>query len=219
MAREPGELPTFELTSPVLTTSLPAGARWVHEVKHDGHRCAAVIKAGKVRLLSRTHREMTRRFPVIATALLALADHDAIIDGEIAAQDERGVAKLETLHEVMESGRHERVVYIAFDLLFLDGEDLRPQPLIERKDVLRKLLAPLAGTRIQYSEHLQGDATRLYERLCEIGAEGVVSKAATAPYRGGRDPSWLKIKCRAWAAEHAKTIEKWNIVKQSRKRP
>jgi ATP-dependent DNA ligase len=75
------------------------------------------------------------------------------------------------------------------------------------------------GSRIQYSEQLVGDAGRLYERLCALGGDAIVSKVATASYRGGRDPAWLKIKCRGWSAEHTKTVEKWNIMKRPRKRP
>ena len=101
MRRKPSDLPEFELTAPVLAKKLPTGPQWIHEVKHDGHRCAAVIKNGTVRLLTRNHRDVTRRFHVIATGLLALRDHDAILDGEIGAQDELGVAKLDNLHRAM----------------------------------------------------------------------------------------------------------------------
>lgn len=219
VSRRRQDIPGFELTAPVLAKALPKGPEWIHEIKHDGHRCAAVIKDGTVHLFTRTHRDVTRRFHVIATALLALREHEAVIDGEIGAQDELGVAKLENLHRAIEASAYERLIYIAFDLLFLDGVDLRTLPLLSRKDALKDLLKPLDGTRIQYSNHLEGDPTRLYERLCELGAEGIVSKVAHAPYRGGRDPCWLKIKCRRWAEEHAKTVEKWNIVKRSRKRP
>ena len=142
-------------------------------------------------------------------------DHQAIIDGEIGAQHEMGVAKLENLHRAIEASAYERLIYVAFDLLFLDGVDLRSWPLLSRKEALRDLLKPLEVSRIQYSDHLEGDPMPLYERLCELGAEGIVSKAAHAPYRGGRDPCWLKVKCRGWAAEHAKVVEKWNIKKQS----
>jgi bifunctional non-homologous end joining protein LigD len=74
-------------------------------------------------------------------------------------------------------------------------------------------------TRIQYSQHLEGHAGQLYERLCELRAEGIVSKLASSPYRGGHDSSWRKMKCPGWAVEHAKAVEKWNIVKRPRKRP
>jgi bifunctional non-homologous end joining protein LigD len=218
MGRKIAGLPAFELTAPVLAKALPKGPEWIHEIKHDGHRCAAIIKGGTVRLLTRTRRDVTRRFHVIATALLALRDHEAIIDGEVGAQNALGVATLDNLHRAIEASAYESLVYIAFDLLFLNGQDLRRWPLLSRKEALRDLLEPLEGSRIQYSNHLEGDPTRLYERLCELGAEGIVSKAAHAPYQGGRDPSWLKIKCKGWAAEHAKTVEKWNIVKRPRKR-
>ncbi|HEX2116851.1 MAG TPA: hypothetical protein VHM01_20795 [Alphaproteobacteria bacterium] len=214
MPRDRTVLPPFELTAPVSAKALPRGPQWVHEIKHDGQRCAAVIEHGTVRLLTRSQRDITKRFHLIAADLLAIRGHEAIIDGEIAAQDESGVAKIDNLHRAIEASAYERLVYIAFDLLFLDGVDLRRWPLLSRKDALRDLLQPLAGTHIQYSEHLEGDAGQLYEKLCELGAEGVISKAATAPYRGGRDPSWLKVKCRARAG--AESGAKWNVVKGAR---
>ena len=214
MSRDRPTLPSFELTAPVSAKALPQGPQWVHEIKHDGRRCAAVIEHGAVRLLTSNHRDITKRFHVIAADLLAIRGHDAIIDGEVAAQDESGVARIDNLHRAIEASAYERLVYIAFDLLFLDGVDLRRWPLLSRKYALRDLLKPLAGTRIQYSEHLEGDAGQLYEQLCRLGAEGVISKAATAPYRGGRDPSWLKVKCRVRAG--AESAAKWNLVRGRR---
>jgi ATP-dependent DNA ligase len=98
VARNHAGLPPFELTAPVLAKALPKGPEWIHEIKHHGHRSAAVIQGGTVRLLTRTHREMTRRFHVIATALLALPDNEAVIDGEVGAQNAQGVATLDNLH-------------------------------------------------------------------------------------------------------------------------
>jgi bifunctional non-homologous end joining protein LigD len=212
------ELPPFELTVPVAAKKAPAVPGWIHEIKHDGHRCAVTICAGEVVLLSRNHHDVTGRFPVIRSAFARLCANDLIIDGEVACQDQNGVARLDRLHEAIETGDHSRLVYLAFDLLYLDGVDFRSQPLLSRKECLRDLLAPLAGSRVIYSDHLEGDPTPLFERICALGGEGIVSKVAAAPYRGGRDPSWLKIKCKAWAAEHAKTVEKWNTKKRTRPR-
>jgi bifunctional non-homologous end joining protein LigD len=213
-----GDFPrSFELTAPITAKALPKGPSWVHEIKHDGHRCAAVIRDGTVRLFTRSHRDVTRRFHHLAVAFLSLADHEAIIDGEIGARDEKGVATFDNLHRVIGSGDDEKLIYFAFDLLYADGVDLRPQPLLSRKERLRDLLEPIQGTRIQYRGHLRGDPGPLYARLCEIGAEGIVSKAVAAPYRGGRDPNWLKVRCRALAAGRAKSVEKWNIVRPPRK--
>lgn len=195
--------PAFELTAPVAAKAPPRGPDWIHEIEHDGRRAAAVIAGGTVRLLTRGHRDVTRRFHVIATDLLALKERDAVIDGEIATLDEAGIAKSDALRRAIEAGARERLVYFAFDLLFLDGMDLRVQPLLARKDRLRELLRPLVGTRILYGEYMQGDPGPIYARLREMGAHVIVSKAATAPYRGGRDPSWLKVKLRAWQSRNA----------------
>lgn len=220
MARR--SLPSFELTAPVSAKALPRGPQWIHEIEHHGQRCAAVIEEGIVRLLTPGHRDITKRFHAIATDLLAIRGHEAIIDGEIAARAEGGqpaggVARIDTLHRAIEASAYEQLVYIAFDLLFLDGVDLRRWPLLSRKDALRDLLTPLAGSHVQYGEHLEGDADRVYEELSALGVAGAVSKAATAPYRGGRDPSWLKVKLIAGGAERTRKTEKWNLLRKPRR--
>jgi bifunctional non-homologous end joining protein LigD len=214
MSRRPTDLPPFELTAPVSAKALPQGPQWVHEIEHDGRRCAALIEDGTVRRLTRGHRDVTRRFHAIAADLLAIRGHDAIIDGEVAAEGAGGVAKLENLHRAIEASAYEHLVYIAFDLLFLDGVDLRRWPLLSRKDALRDLLRPLAGRRVRYSEHLEGDVAQLYARFRELGAGSVISKAATAPYRGGRDPSWLKVKLRAQAGKESGA--RWNVARRGK---
>lgn len=213
------ELPAFELAVPVQAKKPPTGPGWVHEIKHDGHRCAVTICAGEIVLLSRNHHDVTTRFPVIRSAFARLCANDVIIDGEMACQDENGVARLDRLHEAIERGDHSRLVYLAFDLLYADGVDFRSQPLLSRKERLRDLLTPLAGSRVIYSDHLEGDPTPFFERICALGGEGIVSKAANGPYRGGNDRSWVKVKCPGWAAEHTKVVEKWNISRRSKRRP
>jgi bifunctional non-homologous end joining protein LigD len=220
MSRKPtSALPPFELTAPVSAKALPQGPQWVHEIEHDGRRCAAMIENGTVRLLTRNHRDVTRQFHAIAADLLAIRGHDAIIDGEIVGLDASGAPRIEALHRAIEASAYESLVYIAFDLLFLDSVDLRRWPLLSRKDALRDLLKPLEGTRIRYVKHLEGDRDRdrVYAQLSALGAERVISKAATAPYRGGRDPSWLKVKLRAANAGRAHATEKWNLLKTPRR--
>jgi hypothetical protein len=113
MSRRPPDLPAFELTAPVTAKALPQGPQWVHEIEHDGRRCAALIEHGAVRLLTRSHRDVTRRFHTIAADLLAIRGHDAIIDGEIAAEHDASVVKFENLHRAIEASAYERLVYIA----------------------------------------------------------------------------------------------------------
>lgn len=210
-------MPPFELTAPVPAKALPLGPQWIHEIEHDGRRCAAVIENGAVRLVTRTHRDVTRAFHAIATDLLAIQGHAAIVDGEIAALDAAGAPRIEPLHRAIEAGPRNDLVYFAFDLLFLDGTDLRLWPLLSRKDALRNLLRTLARSRIRYSEAVEGDPETLYERLDAVGVASVVSKAVTAPYRAGRDPSWLKVKSRAAQTDRARAAEKWNLAKSPRR--
>jgi len=169
----------------------PTGPGWIHEVKHDGHRIIATIEYSSVRLLSRPGNDATRRFAAVAEWLLQLAVRNAILDGEVAVPDERGVTHIDYLNET----RHapERLAFFAFDLLWLNGEDLRRSPLIARKARLAKLLGH-GPHRIAYSDHWDGDGRQLFHKIGELGGEGIVSKRADAPYRSGPSSTWLKCK-------------------------
>jgi bifunctional non-homologous end joining protein LigD len=108
--------------------------------------------------------------------------------------DSRGVADFGLLHADLAAGRKDRFLYYVFDLLYLDGFDLRRAPLIRRKRLLSELLVGVSE-RILYAEHLEGNGTEVYERACAMGLEGIISKQQDAPYRSGRVESWIKVKC------------------------
>ena len=116
------------------------------------------------------------------------------MDGEAVVADLRGVPDFGLLHADLAAGRKDRLLYYAFDLLYLDGLDLRGARLAERKRLLSELLAG-ASERILYAEHLEGDGGEIYQRACAMGLEGIVSKQQDAPYRSGRVESWIKVKC------------------------
>jgi bifunctional non-homologous end joining protein LigD len=177
-----------------LVSDPPPGDGWVHEIKLDGYRILLRIERGRVKLLTRSRQDWTTRFPAVAAAAAALPVKEALLDGEIVALDAAGVSSFQALQQAdqLESGRS--LVYVAFDLLFLDGHDLRPLPLVERKARLARLLRGRRG-RLRYSAHFDVPGRRVYERACRLGLEGIVAKQKNAPYASGRGPAWLKVKC------------------------
>ena len=177
-----------------LVSAPPVGGEWVHEIKLDGYRILARIDRGRARLLTRNRLDWTDHFPGLAEAAAALPVKEALLDGEVVAFDAAGVSSFQALQQAAESGR--ALTYVAFDLLFLDGRDLRREPLIARKKALARLLRGRRG-RLRYSEHFDAPGQEVYERACAMALEGIVSKRKDAPYVSGRGQSWLKVKCMA----------------------
>jgi bifunctional non-homologous end joining protein LigD len=168
----------------------PSGPDWVHEIKHDGYRLIVRQDGEAVRLFTRRGHDWTDRYPAIASAAAKLRAKSFTIDGEAVVCGPDGIAVFDALHR-----RHkatEALLY-AFDLLELEGEDLRPRPLGERKARLAKLLArkPIA---IVFNEHTDEDGATVFRHACKLGFEGIVSKRLAAPYRSGPSRDWLKIK-------------------------
>lgn len=190
------ELPDFVppmLASLVATT--PKDDRWLHEIKFDGYRLQARIAGGKARLLTRSGLDWTDRLAPIAEVLGGLADQ-ALVDGELVVESGSGATDFSALQADLAEGRGDRLVFYAFDLMHLDGEDLRKLPLTERKARLEPLLngAPAA---LRYSEHFDDGGEIVLRHACRLGLEGVVSKLRDSPYRSGRGRSWVKSKCSA----------------------
>ena len=177
-----------------LVSGPPPGDGWVHEIKLDGYRILLRIERGRVKLLTRNRQDWTARFPAVAEAAAALPVKEALLDGEIVALDRAGVSSFQALQQAdqLEAGRS--LVYVAFDLLFLDGRDVRPLPLVERKTLLARLLKRRRG-RLRYSEHFDTPGQRVFDRACRLGLEGIIAKQKSASYRSGRGSAWLKVKC------------------------
>jgi len=176
-----------------LVAGPPAGKDWVHEIKLDGYRILLRIERGRVKLLTRNRQDWTARFPSLAEAAATLPVKDAVLDGEVVALDAAGVSSFQALQRADQLERGRSLAYVAFDLLFLDGRDLRRLPLVERKARLARLLKGRRG-RLRYSEHFDAPGRRVYERACRQGLEGIVSKLKDAPYTSGRGTAWLKVK-------------------------
>jgi bifunctional non-homologous end joining protein LigD len=187
----PGFVPPSLAT---LRENAPSGENWVHEIKFDGYRIQAHLDEGAVRLLTRKGLDWTDKFPNIAAAVAKLPASTALIDGEAVVEDDNGISSFSALQAALKAHDRERFVYYVFDLLHRDGRNLAELPLVERKAELARLVGEERGP-IRYSEHFEKDGVAVLRRACDMGLEGIVSKRAEAPYRGGRSDAFLKIKC------------------------
>ena len=172
-----------QLASPV--DQPPVGKHWLHEIKHDGYRCQVLLERGQARVFTRNGYDWSDRYPSIVRAATNLRCQSAIIDGEAIVQNGDGASDFEALSSAMRRQPHSIILY-AFDLLHLDGRDLRQQALIERRASLKTLLGADERSRIQFSDEFDGDGHSLFKACAEQGLEGIISKHALAPYRSGR---------------------------------
>jgi bifunctional non-homologous end joining protein LigD len=182
---------------PLLLTSTdqpPQGSNWIHEVKHDGYRTLLVIERGTARAYTRNGFDWSDRYPGIVSAAGQLACRFAILDGESIVQNDRGVSDLEALRSAIRWHPH-KLVFYAFDILHLDGKDLRDNALVDRRATLRKLIGRDRSNPLQFSDEFTGDSAAFFRACAEHGLEGVVSKLASSRYRSGRSKTWLKSKC------------------------
>lgn len=192
-------LPAF--VAPQLATREPrppGGGAWIHEIKFDGYRMIGRLADGKASLLTRNGKDWTSRFKALADALAALPADSLMVDGEIVVLDDDGATDFGLLQEAIGDRKTDAIVFELFDCLFLDGDDLRDRPLVERKDRLRSLLEEAAqpdAPLLRYSDHIDGAGPRVWEKACSMRLEGVVSKKRDAPYRSGRGKDWIKSKC------------------------
>ena len=185
----------FEPSLAQLVSKAPSGSRWLHEIKLDGYRLQARIEAGRVKLLTRSGLDWTAKFGKdIAAALKALPVGSALIDGELVVENHHGASDFSLLQADLSEGRTDRFVYCAFDLMYLDGYDLRTTPLVIRKQALERLLTGNSGS-LRYSEHLDQDGDLILRHACRLSLEGVISKLRDGPYRSGRGKDWVKSKC------------------------
>jgi bifunctional non-homologous end joining protein LigD len=192
---------------PTKATTLPSGRLWLHEIKHDGFRCIARKDGERVRLFSRRGSDLTSRFPLIVEALARLRSRSVIIDGEAVACDEDGVA---SFNRIRYRNHDDTIFLYAFDLIELNGDDLRRDPLTVRKATLSSVLAR-AAPGLRYNEHLEhDDGETVFRHACKLGLEGIVSKRRDSPYRSGRSSDWVKMKNPACAAVTREAEEDWS---------
>jgi bifunctional non-homologous end joining protein LigD len=192
-----------KFVSPQLATLVdhpPEGAGWIHEIKFDGYRLLAAVGGGRAITYTRKGLDWSARFHSLIQPLADLPCSSALLDGEAVVMDESGRSDFGALQVALgdapgEKGKNGRITYHVFDLLHLDGQDLRDLPLIERKAKLKTLLADQPDTGpIFYSDHVEGHGQEFFEQARRLKLEGIVSKRADAPYRSERSKAWLKCK-------------------------
>jgi bifunctional non-homologous end joining protein LigD len=178
-----------------LVSTVPSGEDWLYELKYDGYRIVAYLKGSSVRLITRNGHDYTKRFRDAASALLDWAGGRAmILDGEMTVIDEAGKSDFQALQNDIKSSGGQKLTYIIFDLLALDGEDIRGRRLIERKELLEALMQN-APNHLYYSRHVSGNGKECFEASCKAGMEGIVGKKADSVYSGTRNGDWIKLKC------------------------
>jgi bifunctional non-homologous end joining protein LigD len=184
-------IPAYDPQLAQLVRTAPSGGDWLHELKYDGYRIGCRIDAGRVTLLSRNGKDWTKAFPEIARAARGLEVKSALIDGEVCVLLPDGRTSFQALQNLAAADRS-RLVYFAFDLIYLDGRTIAGQPLETRKAALRNILR---GERIRFSDHMDADGPDAFREACRLRLEGIISKPRTAPYQSGKRTGWLKTKC------------------------
>ncbi len=181
---------------PTLTSTPPTGAGWIHEIKFDGYRIEAALDAGKVTLRTRAGLDWTDRFPSIAEAVAELPAKKCLTDGEIVVEDQNGISDFSALQNALKEGKTGDLVYYLFDLLYLEDYDLTRVSLVERKALLKALVASVrSASALRFSDHFDENGDLMLQHVCRLGAEGIVSKRRDGPYLSRRTTDWLKSKC------------------------
>ena len=192
---------------PTIGRAVPVGPQWAYEIKHDGFRFICRREADRVRVYSRNGRDWTDRVPLIAEALAELRVKSVTLDGEGVVCDADGVTDFDKLRAAV--GRlgasHDAFLY-AFDVLEINGTDLRRDAWDERRKILARLLRG-AGAGIELSDHMDGDGAAAFQHACAMGLEGIIAKRRDRPYRSGRSLDWIKVKNPA--APAASRIMEW----------
>jgi bifunctional non-homologous end joining protein LigD len=201
-ARAEQSLPSFEPCLP----RLAAGPGWIHEIKHDGFRILAHRQGQAIRLLTRNGNDLADRFPLALAAIAALPIKSCVIDGGAIVCDDDGLA---VFNLIRGHGRNGRAVLCAFDLLEVNDDDVRREPIEDRKRRLSGLLR-LPHEGIAINEHFSGEGAIIYKHACALGCEGIVSKRLGSPYQAGRSAHWLKVKNPAATAARREAEEDWS---------
>lgn len=183
-----GRLEFIPPQTPTLVEQPPEDEGWVHEIKLDGYRTQIIVDRGCVRLYSKNGHDWTTKYWPIALAV-ELPCKAAILDGEVIVTGERDAADFPTLEAVIWN-EPSRLTFVAFDILHLDGRNLAPLSLLQRKQALWRLVEPGVG-KIQYNEHFEGDVLAISRAVETMGLEGIVSKRADSGYRSGPSQTWL----------------------------
>lgn len=196
--RQPSFMPAMLAT---LTNDYFSSKEWLYEHKFDGERCIAFKKNGVVTLKSRNRKKMNDMYPELVTALTKQSADNFIIDGEIISVDKKGISDFELLQgrinlraaSAQSKGKNIPITYCIFDLMYIDGHDIRALPLYARKNILKKLLR--YNKILLYTKHKIGDGIAFFKHACKLHWEGLIAKRIDSKYVGKRSRDWLKFKC------------------------
>ncbi len=178
-----------------LVNKIPEGGDWLYELKYDGYRIIAFVEGNSVRMITRNGNDYTKRFYDISSSLIDWADGRAmVLDGEMVITDASGKTDFHALQNYMKNPEKQNLTYIIFDILALDGADLRGHRLIDRKEILETLMED-APKRLYYSRYVMGNGKESFAAACESNMEGIVGKRADSIYSGTRNGDWIKLKC------------------------
>jgi bifunctional non-homologous end joining protein LigD len=197
-AAVPSKLPATvvpELTT--LVDKVPAGDEWIHEIKFDGYRALCRIERRGARFFTREGNDWTERFAALVEPAAAMPVREGFLDGEIVVLEQDGSSNFQALQEALSEKKTDRLIYYVFDILHLDGYDLRRLPLVQRKEILADIIKTGKKAPIRFSDHVVGRAEVFFQRACKTGLEGIISKRKDSPYKPGRARDWFKIKCHA----------------------
>nr|WP_249804376.1 MULTISPECIES: non-homologous end-joining DNA ligase [unclassified Bradyrhizobium] len=179
---------------PALASSIervPSGARWIHEIKFDGYRVQVHLANQAVKVFTRRGHDWTHRFKKVADDAWHLKAGSAVVDGEVVVPAADGTTDFSVLQNELK-GKSTSIVLVSFDLLYLNGRDLRKLPLLRRKSELKKIVA---ATDVQFSESFEIEGQDMFAHACKVGLEGVVSKVRDSIYASGRGNNWVKKTC------------------------
>ena len=176
---------------PTLVEQPPEGEAWIHEVKFDGYRSQLIIDEDGPKIYTRNGHDWTSKYRDLVKEAASLGAESAIVDGEIIVLNDAGLSDFGELGKAITRRQHD-LYFVAFDLLHLNGHDLRDMACEERRDILASMIEP--GARIQFSEPLPGDAASIFHLIDQAGLEGMVSKRKDSKYRSGNSTAWLKTK-------------------------
>lgn len=178
-----------------LVNKIPEGEDWIYEMKYDGYRIIAFVEGNSVQLITRNGNDYQKRFSNIALSLIDWAGGRAmVLDGEMVITDPSGKTDFQALQNYMKNYESRKLTYIVFDLLALDGVDLRDHSLIDRKEMLETLMKD-APKSLYYSRYIRGKGKESFAAACETGMEGIIGKKADSIYSGTRNGDWIKLKC------------------------
>jgi ATP-dependent DNA ligase len=191
LRRFTGRVSSLAPCLPIAGNDPPAGPDWIHEIKHDGYRIMGWRNGRRVRLFSRIGRDLTCRFPLIASAVAALPVSTCVIDGEAIICDANDLS----VYDLIRNPRRGYTATLrAFDILELKSEDIRNWPIENRKAVLKMLLQKAPHPGIAYNRHFDVEGAIVFHHACKLGCEGIVSKRFGSPYRSGRSEDWIRVR-------------------------